>query len=354
MKPEDLAKLSQKFAQTVSATDWSKLWAGTSLLAPVASYKHKLGPFGTAMLDPAQRKAMTVGFAGLDAGTRRNLAAAMASSAAFEAARESAQDSQRLAQRFAQITRGMAAVEQLPTARLFDQKDLDKIAHQLTAGTAWPRFEQVWADFSKVRFSPALRGVVDAAAASVSRLRSLQDEIDQGTPRFVGTHGWPLPLALGVNTVRRVVGWADRPKREVSRAMVELFRPRAEAFRASRDALFGNEAFADRRVPLRQAIRAMQRRDSYAAICTMLPLVEGTLVDVVFDIEKAPRRAVAHKAIRQLKEQEENFAVRSPEMLLVSATSGSALFDDFDRGQYGRAGDEPPRDFARGGAQVRH
>lgn len=175
------------------------------------------------------------------------------------------------------------------------------------------------------------------AWAFVERL----EELDEQALLFVERHGWPLPLALPVKAVHRLARMAGRGKREVTAHMVRSFEPRSKAFRLSRDRLLDSEHFASRRQPVMQGLAALNRGHYYAAICVLLPLVEGVLVDAVL-ADDPPRNRAPHKALEEIKASEEEvdaLTVGTIETLLISAASGSALFGGFDRRDYGVPGE---------------
>jgi hypothetical protein len=175
----------------------------------------------------------------------------------------------------------------------------------------------------------------------VERLAAEREELAEGSVVFVERHGWPLPLALPPSSLHRILALVDRPKREVRRAMVKAFAPRTQAFLYSRDTLLDSEPFRSRKRPIEQAVRALRREDHYAAICTMLPLIEGVLVDVAFS-GQATRGSNIKKALEKLAPPgsvEEDWALRMIETMLLSGAGGVALFSHFERRDYGVPGE---------------
>jgi hypothetical protein len=192
------------------------------------------------------------------------------------------------------------------------------------------------------RWIDGLRPTLKQMAESAMRFIELRQELDEGAVGFVERHGWPLPLAVPLSVLNRLVRLTDRPKREVTATMLASFGPRTQAFHDSRDAIIESVPFRSRRRAVDQALRAMRRGDQYAAICTMLPLVEGVLVDVLFAGQEPPKWKAAEKAVVELAtldDLEDAWAMRSIETLLLSATGGVALFDRFDRRDYGVPGE---------------
>jgi hypothetical protein len=236
----------------------------------------------------------------------------------------------------------------------FDEKQRARLRTVLAGASASQQRGAAWRTFSEhpyfgenarrnlTRWIDALQPSLNEMAQRAMRFVELRQELDEGAVAFVERHGWPLPLALPMTVLHRVVRLAKRPKREVSATMLETFGPRTRAFRQSRDALMDSMPFEGRRPAVEQAVRAMRRGDQYAAICTMLPLVEGVLVDVIFGGQEAPRGQVTQKALVELGnvgDLEDAWITRSIETLLLSATGGVALFDHFDRRDYGVPGE---------------
>lgn len=190
-------------------------------------------------------------------------------------------------------------------------------------------------------FAESLRRVTEPFAGGAWSFIEQLRELDELALLFVERHGWPLPLALSARTVHRVAGMADRGKREVTQFMVASFEPRSKAYRMSRDRLLDSQHFESRRQPIRQGLHALNRGHYYASVCTLLPLVEGVLVDVVL-VDDPPGVGAPKKAIRQLRQtgdEVDALTVGAIETLLVSATSGAALFDQFNRRDYGGPGE---------------
>jgi hypothetical protein len=187
-------------------------------------------------------------------------------------------------------------------------------------------------------FAPQLDGYMGI----LGRLREQREKTAEGSTRFVERHGWPIPLALPPSAIEPLVALTDKPRRLVRQAMVNTFAWRTHAFLYTREVLLESESFESRKRPIEQALRAMRREDYYAAICTMLPLIEGALVDAVFTPVTTPRKGVVKSALSELADPgslEEDWAVQMIEAVLISGAGGVALFETFERGAYGVPGE---------------
>lgn len=176
------------------------------------------------------------------------------------------------------------------------------------------------------RVSLAATGIAEGVA-------QWREGMEEGIPAFVERHGWPVPLTnLPAKAVWWIVDLVDAPKRQVNSAMIQNFGPRSRLYRENVRSLLASPLIASRRQPLRQAIRAHERGDYYAAICTMLPLVEGLIADAAWAGASAPRRKVVQRGVAELQMLDEvgwGWMQRSLEVVLISGTSGLALFESY-------------------------
>jgi hypothetical protein len=210
---------------------------------------------------------------------------------------------------------------------------LKKLSESSVVGIATKRHFDRWI----VDFKPHLKDLFDL----VERLAREREDIAEGSAAFVERYGWPLPLALPPSALQQIIALTGRTKPEVRKALVSVFAPKTQAFLYSRDALMESEPFQSRKRPIEQAVRALRRKDHYAAICTMLPLIEGVLIDVAFGGHFAGKGAVK-KALDKLAPPgsvEETWALQMIEALLLSGAGGVALFSNFDRKDYGVPGE---------------
>jgi hypothetical protein len=184
----------------------------------------------------------------------------------------------------------------------------------------------------------------------VQRFAEEQRAIDQQLDAFVLRHGWPVPLNLPTTAYRQIVSMAPKGKREVTASMVHWFRPEGRIFRDCASALLNAPALESRMPLIRQVLRAHRRRDHYLVINGLLPLVEGVLVDRVFEGETPPATSGTQKAVRRLAKELDSplamgGAVRAIERLVVSGAAGMGLFTQTSRADYGGSGE--PRSLNR-------
>lgn len=216
---------------------------------------------------------------------------------------------------------------------------------QLYGSLATPQIEankflKQWGSISE-----SWRPMVESFVEGMSDFIEAQREMDERTNEFVRKHGWPVPLRLDPSLYSRIVGMADRAKREVNAAMREGFRPGTRAYKATRDVLMDSDAFESRRPLLSQAFKAHKREEWYLVINSLLPLVEGAFVDVAFADQTPPEKGRLHQSVNVLKQAEDDspIVVAAPieaaETLLISAGAGSAWFQHFDPADYGGPGE---------------
>jgi hypothetical protein len=181
---------------------------------------------------------------------------------------------------------------------------------------------------------------------AAQRWIALQQEIDDQTDAFVRRHAWPIPLSIPLPAYRRIVGMADRGKREVTAFMKSAFRPESRAYRQAVERLLFSPQFKSRRPLLQQAVRAHRRGDWYLTINALLPSVEGVLLDVTYP-EGAPKGVGPRHGVQRLKTASAalDATVEVIETILLSAGANTALFESFDRTRYGRVGE--PRSLNR-------
>lgn len=337
--------------------DLGALAGGLDLLRTVGDIREQIGVVPLSLGDLDQRLTSFHGIAGLDVSRRDLFATALGASDITEAIGLRLGRDQFVER--STLSLGMLASAQLSTpairaltapAFLLPQDVLADRRRLAAYGGLAETFHEALGKLPRTALiqSPPMRGFVDTFRATLERLAGgawrmvdLRHEIDEDAIVFVERHGWPLPLALPLGVVHRVVAMASRGKREVQRFMCDSFGPRTAAFRASKNRLLESEHFAARRQPVVQGLKALHRGEYYAAICTLLPLVEGVLVDAVL-VDDPPVGAVAKKAfdeMRDIGDEVDAIVVRSVETLLVSATSGAALFSHFDRRAYGGPGE---------------
>lgn len=172
----------------------------------------------------------------------------------------------------------------------------------------------------------SLRSLFEGWEDTLHELGERQQDLDANTAEFVRRHGWPVPMCLPYRTYGRIVGLAGHPKREVSRAMTDFYRPGSKAFRSCARVLLDWPALEDRRPIVRQALRAHRRGEHYLVINALLPMIEGVLVDAVFTPETVPDKARSQKALAALRaEDEQDSVLRAVEMLVVSGATGMGL-----------------------------
>lgn len=209
-------------------------------------------------------------------------------------------------------------------------------------GVTSTRLAQVFAGVNGTKLSSMWQPALGAFAESAKQLIADQEVIDAEAAVFVDRHGWPIPVHLPISIFRQIVALAPESKRRVNAEMLEAFRPGTRPYRESIDALLTSAHFESRRPLLRQALAAHRRGEWYLVINGLLPLVEGVLVDAVFASTAPPRRGAAEKAIRKIRDEEWRslgIVVEAVETILLSAGANVALFDSFDRQDYGRPGE---------------
>lgn len=198
---------------------------------------------------------------------------------------------------------------------------------------------------------PAYQPMLGQMQKAVSAFTEGQRALDERADKFVVRHGWPLPLRLHPRLFAQIVSRADAPKREVNAMMVETFRPGTRAHNLTREVLLENPHFESRRVVLEQAMKAYRREEWYLVINSLLPLVEGVLVDAVFVYAnaEAPRKSRPEKSLKQLQKVDAEIfyppLVRGLEVMLIPSGAGVALFEGFDPADYGKLGE--PRNLNR-------
>lgn len=344
----------ERVSRRLRAVDLKLLTGQADLLRSVAGFDRRTNPFTSMLAQEERRTPLLQGVMGLDARRRGLLGTAIGASAVTKGLRL---DRQRFVQ-YSTLSLGSLASAQLSTPAL---QALTRPEFALPEGVLGDRkklaaygglgnqFHQAIAQGALVKpgtgtpmqgFGEAIRRILSGVAGGAWRAVELRHEIDEDAIVFVERHGWPLPLALPRRIVHRVARMAVRGKRDVQRFMCESFAPRTSAYRVSRDRLLESHHFGSRRRPIEQALRALNRGDYYPAICTLLPLVEGVLVDVI--LAEDPPDRVAHKAFAEMQEigdEVDAVIVQSVETLVVSATSGAALFSQFDRRDYGGTGE---------------
>lgn len=119
--------------------------------------------------------------------------------------------------------------------------------------------------------------------AYLSRLDELDTAISLGLPAFTARHGWVIPIhAETLAHLEQVAGLQDSSPRVVERWMLEAYRPGSRRFqRAVRD--LKSSAVGERHGrAVEQGLRALRREDYYAAVSTLLPLVEGGIVEALW------------------------------------------------------------------------
>lgn len=192
----------------------------------------------------------------------------------------------------------------------------------------------------------AQQGLFKHLAESVGRFADQHHEIDEHLDAFVLRHGWPIPLDLPMSAYARIVKMSDRPKREVSAAMNHWFRPESRPFRSCAHTLLERPLLASRRPLVKQALRAHRRGEHYLVINSLLPLVEGVLVDGVFRDDSLPQDGRVQRAVTKLKTGDPDDSVlRAVESLVVAGAAGMGLFTKSDPTGYGRPGE--PRSLNR-------
>jgi hypothetical protein len=206
------------------------------------------------------------------------------------------------------------------------------------------------------QFSKALKPVLDSLRPKIAQVLGgvgtfieAQETLSEASDDFVQKQGWPLPIGIPLGLYRRLVGMADAPRNDVKAAMRNGFREGTRGHRHVREVLTDSPAFASRRPLIRQALRAHRRGEWYLVINALLPLVEGVLVDAMFEgDDEPPRGQRPQQAVARLQQSESSFwfwdsaAVNAIETIVLSASAGVGLFAPFDHRDYGRPG-EPRR-----------
>ena len=119
-----------------------------------------------------------------------------------------------------------------------------------------------------------------------------------------------------------------------------------KAFRSCAEVLLATSRLSDRRPILRQVLRAHRRGDHYVVITTLMPLVEGILVDAMFRGEAVPDCARAQKAIAKLEQDDpEDALITALGSLIVAGAAGMGLFARSDPTHYACRGE--PRTLNR-------
>lgn len=238
------------------------------------------------------------------------------------------------------VLKAMAGIGPLPNDRI--KSLMDSVMGTRTLKFEFETLTGGWLKSYKRHFD-----VFAETAAFFARLR---ESAQEGALEFVYRYGWAVPLAVPAHVAEELVELDGRSKREVKAAVTKRFAARTRAYCDCRDRLLDGGAFVDRRRPIEQALKSMRAGDNHSAICTMLPLVEGAMVDVVFDDGDAPEYGAVGKARKQLKDAFEDdigrkWAIETIETLAFASTSGIALYDRFDPNTYGRVGE--PRSLNR-------
>ncbi len=341
----------ERISRQLRAVDLKLLTGQGDLLRSVAAFNRRTSPFTSMLSQNERRTRLLQGVMGLDATRRGLLSTAIGASAVTKGLGLNREQFVH----HSTLSLGALASAQLSTPAI---QALTKPAFTLPEGVLNDRrklaaygslgeqFHQAIARDPLMKqatitpmqgFGETIRKILGGVAGGAWRVVELRHEIDEDAIVFVERHGWPLPLALPLRTVHRVASMALHGKRDVQRFMCDNFGPRTTAYRASRDRLIESDHFRSRRRPIEQALRALNRGDYYPAICTLLPLVEGVLVDVIL-ADDPPERGAAHKAFAEMQDigdEVDAVIVQSVETLVVSATSGAALFSQFDRRDYG-------------------
>ena len=343
-------------AEQLRSVDIGELTGSADLLRTVSAFQKQFRDVTPMLNAQVPRVQLLKGVMGLDAARRDALGTAIGASAISGAIRmqlpqkkfvdytavslgtlASAQLSTPSIQAFVKPSVAFSAGALVDRRKLAAYRGLGEQFNRAIVGTHFARP----GSFALESFGRKLRTILDNAAGGAWKLVRLRQDIDDNAIVFVERHGWPLPLALPLRVVHRVVGMASRGKREVQRFMCDNFGPRTPAYSASRERLLSSEHYQGRRPPIEQGLKALNRGHYYASICTLLPLVEGVLIDVVL-ADDPPERRVAQTAFEEMQEvaaDVDAVVLRSVETLIISATSGAALFSHFDRRDYGQLGE---------------
>lgn len=202
------------------------------------------------------------------------------------------------------------------------------------------RFLRQWRAISE-----SWRPVVESFVEGLNDFIEAQCELDERTNDFVRKHGWPVPLRLAPHLYSRIVGMADRSKREVHAVMRDGFRPGTQAYAMTQEVLTESTAFESRRPLLRQAFKAQRREEWYLVVNALLPLVEGVMVDVAFQGRPPPEHGRPRQSVDELRQAEDSSPIimaapmEAIETILLSAGAGVALFQQFDASAYGVPGE---------------
>jgi hypothetical protein len=258
-------------------------------------------------------------------------------------------------QRASGVTRAQAITRALGATTMLDAS---RIAHlgaaaQLTQSTNLARlFQQVAKPPNLVLPAMALPGHWQQLIQTVTRSMDWVVEagrgLDEDTDRFVARHGWPVPTSLPIRAYRNIVRMHDQPRRLVNAMMVDTFGPHSRlGFGIVRRGLLDSDVLGSRRPTVRQAIKSAKLNLWYPTIAALLPLIEGTLVDVAYANDR-PVRSNPRAALDELRTVEElafTSTVETLETILLAQAAGAAIFDRFDPRRYGVPGE--PRSLNR-------
>jgi hypothetical protein len=186
------------------------------------------------------------------------------------------------------------------------------------------------------------RQPIEDMGRALEQMVQEQQDLDVRTKEFVEAHGWPVPISLPASAYRTVVELKDEGKRYVSQVMTRNFRPGKRVFGATADVLLESPQLDSRRPLIKQALAAYTRRHWYLVINALLPLVEGVLVDYAYRSAPPPGSRVTKTALERLRDRESRslaVIIDTLETMLHAAGANVALFDRFNRADYGGPGE---------------
>ena len=167
--------------------------------------------------------------------------------------------------------------------------------------------------------------------------------------RVATDFGWPLPIFVPSDPLLRLTSISKPSASKVSTAIKTIFAPRTQAYSLVQKKLLDSKHFKPRRPALRQAFRAIQRREWYLVVSTLLPMVEGVLVDAMWPPGSRPKRGrKVREAVAKMSKLDEvglRLAVTTLETMILGAGSGRSLYKGFDPNDYGGPGE--PRELNR-------
>ncbi len=150
------------------------------------------------------------------------------------------------------------------------------------------------------RWQSILRGPTELMARIAERMQ-LEQEVEDHAEAFVTRHGWPIPMTLPLRLrIQLVRGGATMTSDEVEAQLLQACAPTSDALGGLWLTLADAEIMASRRHILDEAYAAYMRGEYHSAIYTLLPQIEGVMVDASFDPEERPSYKRPQRAASKL------------------------------------------------------